>query len=62
MTPPMPVRLLIADVDETLLTDGKVLTEAASDAVGEQRGQELSWPSSAAGHPLACACWPNLGR
>ncbi len=38
MTPPMPVRLLIADVDETLLTDGKVLTEAASDAVGEQRG------------------------
>jgi len=44
------IRLLLADVDETLLTKDKVLTGAAKEAARELRPPALCSPS-----PAACA-------
>jgi len=47
------IRLLLADVDGTLVTKDKVLTAAAKAAARELLQAALRWPSPAAGRHVA---------
>ena len=50
------IRLLLVDVDGTLVTQDKVLTEAAKKAARELHDPALRSPLPAAGHPAAWVC------
>jgi phosphoglycolate phosphatase-like HAD superfamily hydrolase len=52
-SPDADIRLILADVDGTLVTQEKVLTERARKAVHALHAKTSSSPSPAAGRPRA---------
>ena len=58
--PAQPISAVLADVDGTLVTKDKVLTERAIQAVNRAAGaRDRLHRSAAAVHPAACGCWSS---